>query len=315
MNTPLTQNSEIKTVLNTTGFHLVKNLGDHAPEQLEKVIHGIVEEDLNYGGTSPRLRKSGKVFTSSEIKNFFPLPVHCEMSFLPNPPKTMYFYCKEQSEQGGETPLVDFRAVYNSLDPSFKEKLERFGVKYIRNYDSASTKKSFDLLKLKSWEDLFQTNCKKQVEQNCSENDQEVKWKANDKLAISNSTKAFKQVNNERSWFNHIQVFHPLAVLRESKNIFKFKKDLRSFLTYMATFLFTTLKLVFSKSEDLGMFCTYGNGEKFSKKEIDALQDCIWKNMQFVKLNPGDLLVVNNDFMAHGRMPFKGNRQIWVSWI
>ncbi len=121
MNTPLTQNSEIKTVLNTTGFHLVKNLGDHAPEQLEKVIHGAVEEDLNYGGTSPRLRKSGKVFTSSEIKNFFPLPVHCEMSFLPNPPKTMYFYCKEQSEQGGETPLVDFRAVYNSLDPSFKE--------------------------------------------------------------------------------------------------------------------------------------------------------------------------------------------------
>ena len=69
------------------------------------------------------------VFTASELPPFFPIPQHIEMSFLPAPPRKLFFCCLEApTSTGGETCLCDFKKVYDQLDPKVRETFEEKGV-------------------------------------------------------------------------------------------------------------------------------------------------------------------------------------------
>ena len=65
------------------------------------------------------------VFSASEYPHYVPIPQHIEMSFLPAPPRWLYFCCLDapKNPKGGETSLCDFRKVYRELNPEFKRKL------------------------------------------------------------------------------------------------------------------------------------------------------------------------------------------------
>ena len=66
----------------------------------------------DYLGTSPRNALTEFVFSASELPPHFPIPQHCEMSFVARPPRRLFFSCLVPSSgPGGETPLADFRRV------------------------------------------------------------------------------------------------------------------------------------------------------------------------------------------------------------
>ena len=80
-----------------------------------------------YRGTSPRRLIGGTeyVFSASELPPSYPIPQHIEMSFLPAPPRKLFFCCIEApTSTGGETCLCDFKKVYEQLDPSIREEFE-----------------------------------------------------------------------------------------------------------------------------------------------------------------------------------------------
>jgi alpha-ketoglutarate-dependent taurine dioxygenase len=66
------------------------------------------------------------IFNASELPGFYPIPQHCEMSFLRDPPQRLFFCCLVAPQSfGGETPLCDFRAVYRDLDPLVRSRFEQ----------------------------------------------------------------------------------------------------------------------------------------------------------------------------------------------
>ena len=71
------------------------------------------------------------VFTASELPPYFPIPQHIEMSFLPAPPRKLFFCCLEApTSSGGETCLCDFKKVYEQMNPEIRQKFEEKGVSY-----------------------------------------------------------------------------------------------------------------------------------------------------------------------------------------
>ena len=62
------------------------------------------------------------------------------------------------------------------------------------------------------------------------------------------------------------------------------------------------------------MHCTHADGSPIADADMDAVRDAIWKNMVFFKWRKGDVLVIDNDAVSHGRMPFRGPREIAVAW-
>lgn len=309
---------EIKTAIGGPfeGIELKKQDSNWSPADFEIAVHGSTETSYDYNGTSPRQQKSGRVFTASEINAQYPVPIHCEMAFLPKYPKEIHFFCKRAAAEGGETPLVDFRNVYNYLPEDFRKRLHDKGVRYHRLYRSSQTKQRFNPAQLKSWEELFGTNDKAEVEKQCRELEQQFHWGNNGSLAITETRPAFRFLNDQQAWtyFCQIASFHPFAVIAEARKLFLRKKSLRSLRIYLAGIIFLGWRYRFSDPQSLAMFCTYGDGTKFTRREMNTLQDTIWKHAHYIKLKEGDLLSLDNRFIAHGRLPFRGEREIWVTW-
>ncbi len=55
-----------------------------------------------YLGTSPRNALTRHVHSASELPGYYPIPQHCEMSFLAHPPTRLYLACLQPSRWGGE---------------------------------------------------------------------------------------------------------------------------------------------------------------------------------------------------------------------
>ena len=128
--------ARVEERLATHGAILLRGFELADPAAFERVAR-VVDSELknNYLGTSPRDALTPYVFSASELPGYYPIPQHCEMSFLRRPPRRLFFCCLlPNGGDGGETPLCDFRSVARDLDPAVLERFERRGVRIIRNY-------------------------------------------------------------------------------------------------------------------------------------------------------------------------------------
>jgi alpha-ketoglutarate-dependent taurine dioxygenase len=141
------------------GAVLFRGFDIGGPEAFEEIARAVDAELKNdYFGTSPRDALTRYVFSASELPPFYPIPQHCEMSFLPQPPRRLMFCCLTAPQSpGGETPLADFRAVWRDLDPAVRARFEERGVRYVRNYAGPEGGPKLDPWKLKRWDEMFQT--------------------------------------------------------------------------------------------------------------------------------------------------------------
>src|SRR6185295_8348316 len=130
--------------------------GAHGFERVARAFEPVLQND--YLGTSPRDALTDHVFSSSELPPHYPIPQHCEMSFLARPPRRLFFTCLEPSSgPGGETPLADFRRVYQDLPADVRARFEAKGVRNVRNYAGPRGGGRFDPWKLKRWDEVFGT--------------------------------------------------------------------------------------------------------------------------------------------------------------
>ena len=146
-----------------------------------------------YRGTSPRKLEDGTtyVFSAADVPSNFPIAQHLEMSFLPSPPRALYFSCmKAPTSSGGETALCDFTKVYKELSPELRQKFLDKTVMYTRTHKKIPNSNSlfnFDVADMKGWPDLFGTDDKQEVERICKEEGVDVQWKGDTFVSVIKS--------------------------------------------------------------------------------------------------------------------------------
>jgi len=307
---------DIEHKLSHYGAILFRGFDIQTPSDFEQIAK-VVDADLknDYMGTSPRDKKTDYVFSASELPAHYPIMQHCEMSFLPSAPRRLFFYCHTAPPFGGETPICDFRKVYNDLKPEVRNAFEQKGVKHIRNYASPNAKGRTGF-QLKSWFDMFHTDDKNIVEQKCKEHDIICEWKENDGLRMTNVGSAFKThpVTGEKVWFNHTQVFHIDAAAIEYDFIHKRQKRWQTFKTNLLLDLMTFYKKLTTNPNDQSMHVTFGDGTEIPKEFVQHIQEVIWKNMSVYAWQKGDIICIDNFSTSHGRLPYYGDREVMVCW-
>ncbi len=291
-------------------------VGDAAAfERVARAVSPDLKND--YLGTSPRDGLTQYVFSASELPPYYPIPEHCEMSFIRRPPRRLFFCCLLPPEgPGGETPLVDFRAVYRDLDPEVRARFAEKGVMNIRNYDGPQGGSAFDLWKLKRWDEVFSTTDRAAVEARCRDNGFDFAWGPRGRLRLTNVQPAQRPhpVTGEPTWFNHAQVFHLSAVPDEYRRIAERQRPLPHAALAAVAGAAVRLRGALQGPMDQAMHCTFGDGTPIPDGDMDKVRDAIWKNMVFFPWRKGDVLVVDNDAVAHGRMPYRGPRTVAVAW-
>ena len=274
----------IETQLLKHGALLFRGFEVSAVTEFEEFALSISPKLFNENGEHPRKAISGNVYTPT----FYPADKrilwHNENTFNHSWPMKIWFCCLVPAQQGGETPIVDSRRVYQLLDPLLREQFEKKGVMYVRNYGEG--------LGL-SWETVFRTSDRAVVEEHCRKASIDFKWKAGEGLRTScvrpGVTKHPK--TGESSWFNQAQHWHISCLepeLRES------------------------LLEIFSE-QDLPRNCYYGDGARIEDSVMQEILEVYRQLEVSFPWQAADILMLDNMLTAHGRNPFVGERRILVA--
>jgi alpha-ketoglutarate-dependent taurine dioxygenase len=294
---------------------------DDAPA-FEAVARAIDDELQNeYLGTSPRNALTAHVFTASELPPFYPIPQHCEMSFVAHPPRRLFFCCLVEPAPGsGETPLADFRKVLRSLDPELVKRWEERGLRIVRNYSgpAGGGRKAFwkrDLWKLKRWDEMFLTTDRTAVEARCRAEGFEPTWTAHGGLRLV-STQPVTRVHpttGERVWHNHATTFHLSQAAGEYARIHALRPTWKHWGLWQLARVLEALQRR-KPSDELAMHCTFGDGSEIPRADLEAVRDAIWKHLVVVPWRRGDVVAIDNFAVSHGRLPYAGSRVVAVCW-
>ncbi len=300
------------------GALLFRDVGVRDPRGFEAVARAVTTELRNgYLGTSPRDALTDYVFNASELPGFYPIPQHCEMSFVKKPTSRLLFACLvAPTSEGGETPLCDFRSVLRDLDPAVRARFETRGVRILRNYSGPEGGRAVGPWQLKPWHHLFGTTDRARVEHICRENEFEYTWLPGGRLRLIHTQPAVRPhpVTGELVWFNHSQVFHLSQAYGELRRIALRQHSVRIGALGAVAWLLSHLQAALQSDEELAMQCSYGDGQPIPYADIEAVRDAIWKNLRAFRWRVGDVVLIDNFAISHGRMPYRGPRQIVVAW-
>jgi alpha-ketoglutarate-dependent taurine dioxygenase len=154
---------------------------------------------------------------------------------------------------------------------------------YVRNFGDG-----FGL----SWETVFQSTDREQVERHCREKGIEAEWKAGDRLRTRAVRSALVRHphTGETLWFNHATFFH-VSTLEPS--------------------LQEALLAELGEGE-LPANTYYGDGAPIEPEVMEHLREAYRNATVSFPWQKGDLLLLDNMLVAHGRAPYSGTRKILV---
>lgn len=268
------------------GGILFRNFKLDSVSEFNKLINSLEKKLLDYQFRStPRKRLGGKIFTATEYPSEHVIPLHNENSYTNSWPNNIYFFCVVAPTKGGETSIADSRNVYGRIDQNIMKKFSESGVMYTRSFIPG-----IDL----SWQEVFQTEEKKEVDKYCEDNNIEHKWLNNKNCVLK--TKQICQaihkhpVTNEIVWFNQAHLFHISSLAKEN-----------------IEFLLSEVG-----KDNLPRNAYYGNGEEIEEQALEHVRECYDKEKIKFRWQEGDLMVLDNILFAHGREPFAGPRKIVV---
>jgi alpha-ketoglutarate-dependent taurine dioxygenase len=239
--------------------------------------------------SSPReeLDKSIKnIYFSTSYPNERKINMHNESSYSRVWGKKIVFCCITPAEEGGETPIVDSRKVLKDLSAGLLAKFREKGVKYRRNLTADIGM---------PWQEVFQTNDKRIVEETCRKNHIEFTFSDEKDLVIEWVKEAIYKhpVSGCETWFNHILFFNRYSRYEE----LDVPPD------------------EFLPDEYLSSDTFFGDGTPITYEEYMEIKNAYDRNKVVFPYQKGDILFLDNMLTAHGRNPYSGERTIATAII
>ena len=251
----------------------------------ERVVDSVSNEALDYiYRSTPRTSLGNKIFTATEYPANQNIPLHTESAYQRDWPMRLLFYCVQPAAQGGETLIADMVKVTSRIDPAIREELVAKGVMYVRNYGSG-----LDL----TWQTVFQTENKTEVEQYCRGHDITFAWKPDQCLRTEQICQAMARhpETGDHIWFNQAHLFHISSLQPKPR---------------------AALLSVFSE-EDLPRNAYYGDGSPLQEDLLEHIREAFRAETTSFPWQPGDVLLVDNMLVAHGRSSYQGARKVLVA--
>ncbi|AZS90276.1 TauD/TfdA family dioxygenase [Streptomyces griseoviridis] len=270
-------------LLDTVGAVLVRDAVYRA-ESLSLVARGFGGTLLAYTERStPRNQVARDVYTSTEYPASETIVQHNENAYASAFPHRLFFACLQPAATGGETPIADIRAVTRRLPAVLLDRYRRLGVAYLRSY-----REGLGL----TWQEAFQTEDPAEVEKYCSARGIETTWtdyglrtrQLGPALVTHPGT-------GEECWFNQAHLFHASNLPTATREAL------------------TELFL----EEEMPRAVAYGDGSVIPDAEMDQVRAAFDACTYAFPWRCGDLMVVNNLLVSHGRRPYTQQRRTLVA--
>lgn len=242
-------------------------------------------ERLSYRDRStPREDRGKQIYTSTVYPSDQTIHLHNEGTYWMSWALKLFFCCLQPSDSGGETPIADVRGVHDRIDPTIRQQFLDRKMMLVRNFNDG-----FGL----TWQEVFQTENKAEVERYCSENSILFEWKSGDRLRTRQVRPAIRThpQTGEPVWFNHAAFFHISALDPAMQQV-----------------------LLAELGEDGLPYNTfYGDGGSIDAATIEHIRDAYRAEKVKFLWREGDVMLVDNMSVAHAREPYSGHREVIVA--
>ncbi|GHJ48841.1 hypothetical protein Cs7R123_61830 [Catellatospora sp. TT07R-123] len=255
------------------------------PQTLDPVMDLLLPHRLAYvHGNSPRTKVGANVYTSTEYPPEFTISMHNELSYAAAWPSRLLFFCEIAAETGGATPVVDANLWLELLDPEVRAAFAG-GVRYTQNLH--------DGLGLgKSWQQTFETEDREEVEKFLAASGAQWSWSAEGlKVSQIRPSTTTHPVTGAEVWFNQADQWHPAALGDDTARA-------------LAQIL---------KEDELPQSVRFADGSPIPDEYVIQVRDRALEAAVNVDWRVGDLLLIDNLLVGHGRRPYTGKRRVLVA--
>lgn len=275
-------------------------------KDFDTVLAATGADLLDYvGGTSPRRAVCGRIMTATEVASNYSIPIHQEMSYTANPPQRIAFFCVTPSVVGGETTLADMRDVTRRIDSAVLQRFRQKGGLQLRRNLPLPEHAALRPGVPKPWTEVFGTTERSAVENAAATRDWRTQWLDDGSLQLWQDVLPATRVHprtGDDLWFNQLHIFSPHAALRWARNDGRDRFAER-------------IELALRDTPDRVDEVLHGDGTPVATADVlhvaEVMDACalphVWQ--------AGDLLMLDNLLVGHGRRQYSGPRSILAALI
>lgn len=299
------------------GAILFRNFQVETAPEFQAILEefGVALASNYHFGSAMRERLTEKVFTASSGPSEMIISPHNELNFVPVRPKMIAFFCEVEPEQYGETPLINTEKLFYDLPLELQEKFLNLPQQFRRYVPS-------NLLEM-----VFEGLTEDEITQMLQEQGFDFSWNEDGSLYFECSyTPLFNhpQTNRiclclsifnclvNREWYGKIRSRYPF--LQGLYNRF-FPRSWYKLIEQNRSKVTNT----FDKSKpkgsiDMKFLSTDGQRIDLTDGEAEELGKAQCRNAVIFRWQQGDVLIVDNQAVAHGRLNKKLPRKVQTAF-
>lgn len=277
----------ISAELAAHGAILFRGFNVSAATDFDAAVTAFGEENFPYKeslSNAVRVNVTERVFTANEAPPDVSIFLHHEMAQTPIYPSKLFFYCEIAADGGGATPvcrsdlLLDALSSHNAkVVQAFEEKGVRYRTTMPYEDDAASGLG-------RSWRSTLGAVAKKDAEKRLAKLGYEWTWLEGEALRVTTPRLEAVRVlpDGRKTFFNQL-----IAAYRGWK-------DARN---------------------DPSKSITFGDDTPIDPQDMAVAIDLSDELTADLQWQPGDVALLDNYLVMHGRRPFSGKRRVLASLI
>jgi alpha-ketoglutarate-dependent taurine dioxygenase len=248
-------------------------------------------------GSSDRRTIKGQVMEATRTPGFVDIPLHQEMSYLPDNPRLIAFYCHVPPAHGGQTVIGDMRGALEALPRSLQRRFLEHGVLYRRNLRNGDVEdwRSDPIYHHPSWRYWFDGSDPTEISERLRERGVDFEWLPDGSLRLMTHTAGVTAhpKTGERLLFNQLytQCMSRLSVGDAFVDL---------------------MERAYGGQENWPFSVCFGDGSPLEDADYIAIREEMRRRRVAFDWRAADVMLLENKFTAHGRAPFEGPRDIQV---
>jgi hypothetical protein len=176
--------------------------------------------------------------------------------------------------------------VEDRLNEAFVARLRAKGVRYVSNFHSG---RGFG----KSWMQAYESDDREEVESRLRSHNAAFEW-TNDGLRVETCTPAFRphSQTGEAIWVNQVVNWHP---------------------AHLGPDAYKRLINVYGDERNFPKNAFYGDGAPLEHHHVTDTASALRAIEVAFTWRAGDILLLDNERISHGRRPYRGERAVFVA--
>ena len=278
---------EMQAELHSSGAILFRGLSIGNDHDFDRFIRAFFWTSFTYNeslSNAVRRNLTEMVFTANEAPSSLSIFLHHEMAQTPIYPSKLFFFCERASDIGGATPVCRSDILLLHLQrelPKFIEACEEKGVRYSQIMPSDNNLLSGQG---RSWRNTLSVNNTEDAESKLKKLNYTWQWESDGALNITTP------------------VLPAIKVLTDGRKVF-FNQLIAAYRGWEHS------------TTDAGKSICFGDDSIISDDDmtiVSRIADDLTFNISWQE---GDVALLDNFLVMHGRHPFEGKRSVFASLV